>query len=456
MMNDTQPTILLVDDETAIRQSIEQSLQLANYHVKSFSSAKAVLPYLNSDFYGVLLTDIRMPEMDGLHLMREALSIDSKLPIILISGHADVSTAVNAIREGAYDLIEKPFSATLLIDRVNRAIEQRQLTLENRALKEELASQSHLGPRIMGKSPAIKQLRQLIRKVANSNADILIVGETGTGKELVARSLHEQSQRRHHNFVAINCGAIQEQLLNSELFGHEAGAFTDAKQQRIGKFEYANGGTLFLDEIESMGLATQVPLLRVLQERTIERLGSNKSVPLDIRVLAATKIDLKEAAEKKEFREDLYYRLNVVTLDLPPLRERREDIPLLFQHFVLVAAARCEAEMPALNNTSIQALLEHNWPGNIRELRNIAERYVLLGESFNFDIAALLSTDNVDGLSLPEQVACFEKTLIEQALNHNKGHLPKVMESLGLPRKTLSDKMRKYALERKHYTNDDL
>lgn len=448
----TKPIILLVDDEESVRQSIEQSLQLAEYQVKSFSRAKDVLPYLNPEFFGVLLTDIRMPDIDGLELMRVALKADQKLPVILISGHADVSTAVNAIREGAYDLIEKPFSANHLVDRVNRAVEQRQLTLENRVLREELASQTRLGPRIIGKSIAIKQLRSLIRQIANANTDVLIMGETGTGKELVARSLHEQSQRRGNNFVAINCGAIQEQLLNSELFGHEAGAFTDAKNKRIGKFEHANGGTLFLDEIESMSVSTQIPLLRVLQERSIERLGSNKLLPLDIRVLAATKIDLKVAAEKQEFREDLYYRLNVVTLELPPLRERREDIPMLFQHFVLVAAARSEAEMPALDNKALQTLLEHDWPGNIRELRNIAERYVLLGESYQYDLSALMNADSSRaGLTLPEQVSCFEKTLIEQALIKNKGDLANVMRALGLPRKTLSDKMKKYTLDKQRY-----
>jgi len=448
----TKPTILLVDDEASVRQSIEQTLQLADYQVQCFSSAKAVLPHLSADFFGVLLTDIRMPDMDGLELMQATLKIDAKLPVILISGHADVSTAVSAIRDGAYDLVEKPFSANLLVDRINRAVEQRQLTLENRILKKELASQTRLGPRIIGKSPAIKQLRSLIYNIANANTDILIVGETGTGKELVARSLHEQSQRRDHNFVAINCGAIQEQLLNSELFGHEAGAFTDAKSKRIGKFEHANGGTLFLDEIESMSIASQIPLLRVLQERSIERLGSNKLLPLDIQVLAATKVDLKEAAERREFREDLYYRLNVVTLELPPLRERREDIPMLFQHFVLVAAAQREAEMPALDGKSLQVLLEHDWPGNIRELRNIAERYVLLGESYQFDLSALMQADSsAEGLTLPQQVSCFEKTLIEQALIQNKGHLPRVMEVLGLPRKTLADKMNKYQLEKKRY-----
>ncbi|MEH6457401.1 MAG: sigma-54 dependent transcriptional regulator [Cocleimonas sp.] len=446
------PTVFLVDDEESVRKSISQTLQLANLHVETFSSAKDLIPKLSADLNGVILSDIRMPEIDGLELLDKCLAIDSKLPVILISGHADVSTAVNAIQRGAYDLLEKPFSNVLLVDKINRALNQRQLSLENRLLKEELASQNRIGPRIIGKTPAVKQLRYLIRQVANANTDVLIMGETGTGKELVARSLHEQSKRRDNHFVAINCGAIQEQLLNSELFGHEVGAFTDAKQKRIGKFEHANGGTLFLDEIESMAMTTQIPLLRVLQERSIERLGSNKSLPLDIRVLAATKVDLKTASERNEFREDLYYRLNVVMLELPPLRERRADIPMLFQHFVLVAAARTKAEMPALDSKAVQVLLKHDWPGNIRELRNIAERYVLLGESFKFDLDALMnSNQSPDNLSLPEQMNNFERAIIEQTLITHNGDLAETIKSLGLPRKTLSDKLKKYQLERKHY-----
>ena len=448
------PTVLLIDDEETVRQSISQTLQLADLNVKAFSSAKEALPFLSNSFNGVVLSDIRMPEMDGLELLDHSLAIDPKLPVILISGHADVSTAVNAIRKGAYDLIEKPFSNILLVDKLNRALNQRELSLENRLLKEELASQTHLGPRIIGKAPAIKQLRKMITRVADAQTDVLIMGETGTGKELVARSLHEQSKRRDNHFVAINCGAIQEQLLNSELFGHEAGAFTDAKQKRIGKFEHSNGGTLFLDEIESMSLTTQVPLLRVLQERSIERLGSNKSLPLDIRVLAATKVDLKTASERKEFRQDLYYRLNVVMLVLPPLRDRREDIPMLFQHFVLVATARTKREMPALDSKAVKALLEHDWPGNIRELRNIAERYVLLGESVQFELKEIMQfNDSEVGMGLSEQISGFEKTIIEQALIEHKGNLAKVMESLKLPRRTLSDKLVKYDLERKSYLN---
>ncbi len=442
--------LLLVDDEKIIRDSVGQSLMLAGFEVETFASAAEVLPKLQADFDGLLITDIRMPQMDGLELMEQVHQRDADFPVILISGHADVALAVNAIREGAYDLLEKPFATTALIESVKRALEKRRLTLENRALKAELAQQqTRLGPRIIGQAPSIVGLRKMITRIANVDADVLVWGETGTGKELVARSLHEQSKRRNHNYVAINCGAIPANLIDSELFGHEAGAFTGAKGLRIGKFEHANGGTLFLDEIESMPMTTQMPLLRVLQERQIERLGSNQLLSLDIRVVAATKIDLKEAAERAEFRRDLYYRLNVVTLEVPPLRARREDIPMLFQHFMLIAAARSELEVPPLKSQALHVLLGHDWPGNIRELRNIAERYVLLGDAYSYDLAALMNADGVpDGLSLSDQVACYEKALIEQTLNRYNGNIKLVMEALDIPRKTLSDKMKKYGLER--------
>ncbi len=447
--------LILVDDEKVMRDSAAQSLQLAGFEVDTCASAAEALPLITPEFSGVLITDIRMPQMDGLELMERVLKIDRDLPVILISGHADVALAVSAIREGAYDLLEKPFAAAELVDTVKRALEKRRLTLENRALKDELQNQTRIGPRIIGQAAGIVSLRKMISRIANVDADVLVWGETGTGKELVARSLHEQSQRRAHHYVAINCGAIPANLLDSELFGHEAGAFTGAKGLRVGKFEHANGGTLFLDEIESMPVTTQAPLLRVLQERQIERLGSNQLIPLNIRVVAATKIDLKEASARAEFRQDLYYRLNVVTLEIPPLRARREDIPLLFQHFVLLAAARCETEVPSLNSKALQTLLGHDWPGNIRELRNIAERYVLLGDSYNFDLAAVMNVMDThgvaEGLSLNDQVAGFEKILIEQALNRYHGNIKQVMTALDTPRKTLADKMKKYGLERERY-----
>ncbi len=284
------------------------------------------------------------------------------------------------MHDGAYDFIEKPFSTERLIETVNRAIEKRKLTLENQQLKRSLKASQALGPRIIGNTPCINALRDTISHVADTSADILLFGETGTGKELVARSLHEQSGRREHNFVAVNCGAVPENLLESELYGHEKGAFTGADSKRVGKFEHAQHGTLFLDEIESMPMQAQIKLLRVLQERVIERLGSNTLVPLDIRVIAATKVNLKQAAEEGTFRQDLYYRLNIVTLDLPPLRQRKEDIPALFHHFLLVAAARYGKAATALPAQEQQQLMSHSWPGNIRELRNAAERFVLLGK----------------------------------------------------------------------------
>jgi two-component system C4-dicarboxylate transport response regulator DctD len=376
--------------------------------------------------------------------------IDPDLPVILITGHGDIAMAVQSIRDGAYDFIEKPFAAERMVETVNRAVDKRKLTLENRSLRQELEAQNAPGPRIIGNTPAMHRLRATIAHIADTDADILIRGETGTGKELVARSLHEHSRRHTKNFVAVNCGSVPDTLIESELFGHEAGAFTGATSQRIGRIEHADGGTLFLDEIESMPLSAQVHLLRVLQERSLERLGSNKVISLDLRVVAATKLDLKEA---EDFREDLYYRLNVVSIDIPPLRERLEDIPLLFEHFLLIADTRYQRETPPLNADNIRLLMTHSWPGNVRELRNVAERYVLLGESLGYDLQQLIhdSDDSQSAITLPQQVECFEKSIIEQELIQQKGSLKKTMEALGIPRKTLYDKMHKYGLNKSNY-----
>jgi len=448
-----QGTVFLVDDEKHIRMAGKQTLELAGYQAVCFEAAAPALASLSRGWPGVVVSDIKMPGMDGLAFMRAVLEVDRDIPVILVTGHGDISMAVSAIREGAYDFLEKPFPAELLADVVKRAAEKRRLTLENRDLRRELQAQSALGPRIIGNSPPMERLRHLISQVADTDADVLILGETGTGKELVARSLHEHSGRRERNFVAVNCGAVPEAIIESELFGHEPGAFTGARERRIGKFEHAGGGTLFLDEIETMPVNLQVKLLRVLQERAVERLGSNTLVPLDLRVVAATKVDLTQASAAGEFREDLYYRLNVVTLQIPPLRERREDIPLLFQHFMLVAGTRYKREVPPLAGARVRALLSHAWPGNVRELQNLADRFVLLGEDLHHDLDAMLHGPEAEGaLTLPRQVECFEKSIIEHELRRHQGQLKAAMESLGLPRKTLSDKMRKYGLDRGDYT----
>jgi two-component system, NtrC family, C4-dicarboxylate transport response regulator DctD len=444
--------VLFIDDEIHIRQANKQTLELADLDVVCYDCAENALPELSVDWPGVVICDIRLPRMDGLKFLLQAKMIDQDLPVILITGHGDISMAVQAMRDGAYDFIEKPYSAERLVKTVQRALEKRALTLENRSLRQELEAHSALGPRIIGKTPAMVRLRGTIARVADTGADILVVGETGTGKELVARSLHEHSRRRIKNFVAVNCGAVPENIIESELFGHEAGAFTDAKKTRIGKFEHANGGTLLLDEIESMPLRTQVHLLRVLQERIIERLGSNKLIPLNVRVVAASKIDLLQASEAGLFREDLYYRLNVVCLEIPPLRARLEDIPLLFHHFLLVASHRYQQEVPLPKSSQMNSLMAYTWPGNVRELRNLAERYVLLGSQCGWSLDHLLSgTEKVRNNSLPEQVDCFERGLIEQALVASNGSIKDVMDALAIPRKTLYDKMRKYGLDKSDY-----
>ena len=339
--------VMVIDDEPHLRITASQTLSLPGYTPTCFASAEQALAALPAEFPGVIVSDIRMPGMGGMELLHELHRRDPTLPIILITGHGDISTAVEAMRAGAWDFLEKPFAGDQLLDVVRRGIEKRQLSLENNRLKAELEVQrAALGPRLVGRTAVISRLAAMIQRISQVEADVLLFGETGTGKDLVARAIHERSARRNNPFMAINCGAVPENTIESELFGHEKGAFTGAIERRIGKLEHANGGTVFLDEIESMPLALQVKLLRVLQERSIERLGANEAVTLDIRVITATKVDLKVAAEEGGFREAFYYRLNVVTLALPALRERREDIPLLFQHFAVIAANRSGLEAP--------------------------------------------------------------------------------------------------------------
>ena len=444
--------VIVIDDEQSVRMAISQTLELEDFDVMAFASAHGVADKIAIDWPGVIVSDINLPGMSGLELFEQVKKIDPEIPFILITGHGDISMAVTAIRDGAYDFIEKPFSNDDFIEVVRRASEKRRLTLENRNLRLELAAQNAPGPRIIGNTPGIHRLRQALLHVADTGADILVQGETGTGKEMVARFIHEHSSRRGKPFVAINCGAVPDSIMESELFGHEKGAFTDAKTQRIGKIEHSNGGTLFLDEIESMPMSMQIRLLRVLEERKVERLGSNKGVDLDLRILAATKVDLKDLSETGTFREDLYYRLNVVRVDIPPLRERKDDIPLLWQHFCLVATAQYKRESEQLSAERMHSLMSYDWPGNVRELRNLAERYVLMGEAGSFEFDQIITNETNPGfMTLPEQMERFEKTLLEQELKRQKGSIKDTMDALGLPRKTLYDKMRKYDLDKDLY-----
>lgn len=435
--------VLLIDDDPHLRQALSQTLDLAGLKVASLGDAKGVADALDPDWPGVVVSDIRMPGIDGLELLRQLHARDPQLPVLLITGHGDVPLAVQAMRAGAYDFLEKPFASDDLLDSVRRALDLRRLVLENRSLRLALSDRQQLSARIIGQSAASQRLRDQVGALAATQADVLILGETGAGKEVVARALHDLSSRRDGPFVAINAGALAESVVESELFGHEQGAFTGATKRRIGKFEYANGGTLFLDEIESMSPDVQVKLLRLLQERVVERLGANQLIPLDIRIIAATKEDLRQAADQGRFRADLYYRLNVASLRIPPLRERGEDILLLFRHFAEAASARHGGQPRPLDAGQRATLLAHNWPGNVRELQNAAERFAL-----GLDLALDNSAPEVplSGGGLSEQVEAFEKALIQAELANPHSSMRSLAEALGLPRKTLSDKLRKHNL----------
>lgn len=426
-----EPTVFLVEDDAAVRKGCEQALSIADIAVRGFGDAESLLAALPGGNPSMVVTDVRLPGRDGMAILREVRRFDRDLPVLLMTGHGDVAMAVEAMREGAFDFIEKPFPSERLIASVKSALEKRALIAENRQLRERVGASA-----IIGQSPAMQRIRQLVTTLAPTGVDILINGETGAGKEVVARAIHEASGRRGA-FVAINCGALPESVFESELFGHEAGAFTGAGKRRIGRIENANGGTLFLDEIESMPLNLQVKLLRVLQERSVERLGSNAAIPVDCRLVAASKADLKALSDAGQFRADLYYRLNVVSLDLPPLRERRDDVPLLMAHFLQEAATRFQRPPAAWTPADLVRWSAHDWPGNVRELKNVAERWAL-GLP---DALAASEASAPSGASLADQVDAAERRIIENALSASEGNVARAAELLQTPKKTLYDKL---------------
>ena len=437
--------VLIIEDDPDIVLGCEQALQLEGIACDSVGSAEAARKRLGPDFAGIVVSDIRLPRCDGLTFMRELIALDPELPVVLITGHGDIAMAVQAMKDGAHDFIQKPFAPEYLVGAVRRALEKRRLVLEVRELRRQLAQRDTIEGQLLGQAPGMQRLRQRLAGLASSAADVLIQGETGTGKELVARCLHEASPRRQGHFVAINCGGLPDTLFDSEMFGHEAGAYTGAAKKRIGKIEHANGGTLFLDEIESMPLGMQIKLLRVLQERSLERLGSNTLIPIDCRVIAATKTDLLTLSDQGGFRADLYYRLSVATLDLPPLRERREDIPLLFEHFAMQGAARHQRAAPELSPDRMRQLMAYHWPGNVRELRNVAERCVLGIENGSPPFAG--AEGPAPAQALASTVEAFERALIAEALRRHGGSLARSAEALGVAKTTLHDKIRKHGLD---------
>jgi len=450
MTKDDPASVILIDDDSDLLKATRQTLELAGFAVSAFSVASEALAALDRNFAGVVVSDIRMPEIDGLQLFGRVLRLDPDIPVILVTGHGDIAMAVKAIKDGAYDFITKPFAADRLAQSVARAAEKRRLVMENRALRE-AAEQAQDGLPLIGQTPAMDRLRRTLRQIADTDVDVLVTGETGSGKEVVANLLHRWSRRAKGNFVALNCGTLPETVIESELFGHEAGAFTGAQKKRVGRIEHSSGGTLFLDEIESMPASTQVQMLRVLEMREVTPLGTNEVRPVDLRIVAAAKVDLGDPVQRGAFREDLYYRLNVVTLSIPPLRERRDDVPLLFGYFAERAAARFRRAVPATSAAVQRHLGDHEWPGNVRELAHFAERFVLGLE----DIASTPPPTAVERdavMPLPERLDRHEAEIIRETLGRNDGDVRRTIEALGIPRKTFYDKLRRHGIVRSDFS----
>lgn len=449
MAFDDTPKIALIEDDDIVRQATSQWLQLAGFDVTAFSLGEEGKAAILSQEFDAIVSDVRLPDTDGLSILESLIANHIPTPVILITGHGDVDMAVGALQNGAFDFIEKPFQPERLSQRVTEAVESYRAQTSTQDRQEYLSSVSGLEEVLIGRSRVMQQLREQVAKLARIDTNVIIYGETGCGKELVATSLHNESQRRTHHFVPINCGAIPENLFESELFGHEAGAFTGAGKKRIGKLEYADKGTLFFDEIESMPLSMQVKVLRSLQEHTVERVGGNQQISVDLRVIAAAKEDLND---HDEFRQDLYYRLNVAHIYLPPLREREEDALILFEHFAL----KSNSESRPLSEADRKAILAYAWPGNVRELRNVAMRFALDETVSVMEILSSRPSSTTEetqaGVPLAIQLHNFERKVLHDSLVRHQGRITDVMVELDLPRRTLNQKMQKFGLNRSDYT----
>ncbi len=441
--------VFLIDDEEPLRIAGQQTLDLAGIDCQCFDRAEPALVQVDPDFAGVVVTDLRMPGMGGVALLHAVLQKDPQIPVILVTGHGDVDLAVSMMRDGAYDFIEKPFEPERLVDAVRRALAMRRLTLENRLLRSQMQSPLTVQNRFRGVSLAMDRVRKQIKDIAATDANVLVVGETGTGKGLAALAIHAGGARADRPFVAINCAALPAVGIESELFGHEAGAFSGAARTRIGKFEHARRGTLFLDEIDSLPLALQGKLLHAVETRTIHRLGAHEPIDLDVRVIAASKSNLEDAAAEGRFRSDLLYRLNVATVRMPTLAARREDVPILFLSFVELVADSHDLPVPHVPGATLDAMAARAWPGNARELRNAAERFVL-------GLPEGAETDSAASASLSDRMAEHERALIAASLTAHGGRLKDTYEALGISRKALYEKMVRYGLERDSFANPDL
>jgi DNA-binding NtrC family response regulator len=449
--------ILIIDDELDMLRSIAEVLEREGFEVDTADSGPQGLKQLRDKVFDIVITDLRMPEVDGETILSRALELYPDIVVIMMTGYASIETAVKTMKMGAFHYLAKPFKPMELTILVRKAIEQKQLRDENRYLRSQLKSKYRFD-NIVGTNEKMQELFRLVEKVANTNSTVLITGESGTGKELIARALHYNSDRRDNPLVTVNCGAIPETLLEDELFGHVKGAFTGAIKDRLGRFEQANNGSLFLDEIGTMPPSLQVKLLRILQERSFERVGGTKTVKVDVRVITATSVNLEEAVQQGQFREDLYYRLNVIPAKICPLRERKDDIPLLAAHFLRKFCKEQGQAVKTISQSAIRQMMGYDWKGNVRQLENAMERAVTLSGDNEMILPAdlppeirdtpedgLLGSFDVpeDGINLAEVLATLERRLIRQSLKRAAGNKKKAAELLQVKRTTLVEKIKR-------------
>jgi two-component system nitrogen regulation response regulator NtrX len=465
-----KPRILVIDDETAIRDSLKMILEYEDYQFVGAASGQDALAAVQRERPDAVLLDIKMPGMDGMEVLRKIRALDESLPVIMISGHGATSTAVEAIKSGAVDFFDKPLSTERVIVTLRNVLKQSELFAENRDLKVAMEAKYE----IVGQSPALRTVLEAVQRASPTNATVLLLGESGVGKELVARTIHRNSVRSGQRFVQVNCAAIPEELIESELFGHEKGSFTGATEKQVGKFEQADRGTIFLDEVGDMSQKTQAKVLRVLQEQEVERLGSARTIKVDVRVIAATNKNLEEAIERGEFREDLYFRLNVIPIVVPPLRERREDIPRLVQHFAKRTAEEHNLKPKRFDAAATDALQRYRWRGNIRELRNAVERLMIMTpadvvriddlplEIRSSEPSPRSTTPSADAPAAPaarvdaqppgagtlrEFKDAAERAYLVQKLRENNWNISKTAEIIDTPRSNLYKKLEQYGIK---------
>jgi two-component system nitrogen regulation response regulator NtrX len=445
--------VLIIDDEEAIRSSVRMILEYEGYECVLAANGEAGLKIAERESPDLVFLDIKMPQMDGMEVLKRLKAADGSPPVVMISGHADIATAFEASKLGAFDFLEKPLESERVLVVTRNALGQKTLERENRRLK--LAFEDKY--RMVGKSGALEKVGEAIKRAAPTNATVLLMGESGVGKELVARAIHRNSLRKDEAFVQVNCAAIPEELIESELFGHEKGSFTGATEKQIGKFELADKGTIFLDEVGDMSQRTQAKVLRVLQGGEVERIGSQKTIQVDVRVIAATNKNLEEVIEKGEFREDLYFRLSVIPVRVPPLRERTEDIPVLVQHFVAEFSAANNFRPRTISPAAMEVLKRHPWRGNVRELRNTVERLMIMVEGETIepeDLEGVLRKPS--GASGPPEAAgslrdfkeSAERTFLVQKLRDNEWNISATANAIGTPRSNLYKKLEQYGISK--------